>query len=122
MRRSLLLAVFAALSAATASAQDQSAALFPGFDPGGTTRAWIKDAGAHWRVDWSPERGTPALIYGGQRPLVPAAQAGSDPALEQAARQGGDELAPARGFPSGTLELQQGKHLARLATARSRCN
>lgn len=116
MRRSLLLAVFAVLSAATASAQDQTAALFPGFDPGGTTRAWLKDAGAHWRVDWSPERGTPALIYGGQRPLVPASQAGSDAVLEQAARQVVDELAPALGFTSGTLELQQVKHLDRLAT------
>ena len=51
MRRSLLLAAFAALAAATVSAQDQGAPLFPGFDPGGSTRAWIKDAGAHWRVD-----------------------------------------------------------------------
>ena len=116
MRRSLLLAAFAALAAATASAQDQGAPLFPGFDPGGSTRAWIKDAGAHWRVDWSLERGTPALIYGGQRPLVPAALAGSDAALEQAARKVVDELAPALGFTSGTLELQAVKHLDRLAT------
>ena len=115
MRRSLLLAVFAALSAATASAQDQAAALFPGFDPGGATRTWLKDAGAHWRVDWSLERGTPALIYGGQRPLMPAAQAGSDAALEQAARQVVDELAPALGFTSGSLELQRVEHLDGLA-------
>jgi hypothetical protein len=116
MRRSLLLAVFAALTAA-ASAQDQGQPQFPGFDPGGRTRAWLDEAGAHWRVDWNKEVGTPALLYGGQRPLLPAAQAGDDAALEQAARQVVDELAPALGFDSGTLELSRVKRLDHLAQA-----
>lgn len=115
--RSPLAALFAALLALPAAGQDLDPTLFPGFDPGGATRAWQARHGAKWRVSWSKEHGTPAFVFGGARPLVPAAQAHDEAALEAAARAVVDELAPALGFTSSTLELVRVKSLDHLAAA-----
>src|SRR5262245_4785463 len=116
MRRTLSAFAFAALFAAPALAQDQSGpALFPGFDPGTTTRSWLKDAGPNWQIEWSHARGTPEFIYGGNRPILPASAVGSDAALEQAARGVVDGLSTALGFTSQTLELVRVHRLDHLA-------
>ncbi len=115
---SIVLALFAALLAPSAVAQDQAdQPLFPGFDPGGATRAWLAEAGAHWRVEWSHATGTPSFLFGGQRPAVPASLAGDDATLEAAARAVVDELAPALGYGSATLQLERVKRLDHLAAA-----
>jgi len=116
-RRFLLSFAMASLLAAPALAQDIDPALFPGFDPGATTRAFLAQSGPHWRVTWSPEHGTPALIFGGARAALPAAKAGDPAALEAAARGLVDELSPALGFDASTLELVRVKSLAHLAAA-----
>jgi hypothetical protein len=103
------------LLAAPALAQDVDPSLFPGFDPGTATRAFLAQSGPHWRITWSPEQGTPALIFGGGRAALPAGQAGDPAALEAAARGLVDELAPALGFDASTLELVHVKSLAHLA-------
>jgi len=117
-RSPFVLVLLAALVAPSVPAQDQAGPpLFPGFDPGGTMRAWLAGAGAHWRVEWDHATGTPSFLYGGQRPLVPAAQAGDDAALEMAARALVDELAPALGYTSTTLQLVRVKRLDHLMAA-----
>jgi Immune inhibitor A-like, MAM domain len=117
MRRTLTAFVTAALFAAPALAQDQVQATFPGFDPGTTTRGWLKTAGPNWQIEWSHERGTPELIYGGNRAVLPASAVGSDASLEQAARGVVDGLATALGFTSETLQLVRVHRLDHLADA-----
>jgi hypothetical protein len=119
MRRTLLAFAIAALCATSAlvTAQDQAQQSFPGFDPGGTTRTWLKDAGASWKIEWSHARGTPELLYGGNRPMLPASATASDAALEQAARGVVDGLATALGFTSETLQLSRVRRLDHLVQA-----
>lgn len=117
MGRTFTSFAIAALFAAPALAQDLAQQIFPGFDPGGTTRAWLEDAGPNWQIEWSHARGTPELLYGGNRPMLPASAAADDAALEQAARGVVDALAPALGFTSDTLQLRKLRRLDHLAQA-----
>jgi len=113
--RSLLSLATLSLLAVPAFSQDVDPSLFPGFDPGTATRAFLAQSDPHWRITWSPEQGTPTHIFGGGRAALPAAQAGDPVALEAAARGLVDELAPALGFDASTLELVRVKSLAHLA-------
>ena len=99
-----------AAAQATASAEPGDAGMFPGFDPGGSVRAFQAAHGAEWQVRWTHATATPRLIFGGNLPLVPP-DALSEAALVAASRDFVDTLAPALGYDASTLVLDRVKTL-----------
>jgi len=112
--RHVLSALFASalLSAASLAqvAEPADAAVFPGFDPGSTMRAFQASHGPEWQVRWTNATNSPRLIFGGNLPLVPA-NAMSDEALVAASRSFVNEMSAALGYDAGTLVLDRVKHL-----------
>ncbi len=109
MLRSILCIALCILSAPSLlSAQISSEPLNLQEDGHVAVESWLSTAGPNWHVRWNYDRGTVRHLFGGG---MATDVDGSTRSFEIAARQIVDDLAPALGFNSTSLRLDQVKPL-----------